>query len=124
MCKSTEITHFPTIHVKRYQPLVLVLNKKNQIVIWMDGDHIVARALSAIHSPKQLQTAYCVLQDPLWCIIVLKNPDAQFITPPFCTDKIRVIIINFETLLMVDVMQFPLGLANIISHWQAPLLAC
>ena len=70
----------------------------------MDGDHIDARALLAIHSPKQLQTADRVLQDPLLCIIVLKNPDAQFIAPPFCTDKICVIIIiSLETFLMVDV---------------------
>ena len=78
-------------------------------------NHITVTISFIRPEPQQKHTPHTVLKYPFWCIIVLKNPDAQFIAPPFCTDKICVIIIiSLETFLMVDVMQSPLGLANTI----------
>jgi hypothetical protein len=57
---------------------------------------------------KQLQKAYSVLQDPFFCIIVLKNPYEQFIILPFWGDFIM------TQVSMINQMQTTLGLANII----------
>ena len=52
-----------------------MLNKENQILIRMNGGHIVVRSKLAALFPKQLWKAHGVLQFPFFRIIVLKDPN-------------------------------------------------
>jgi len=84
------------VHVICYQITPQGL-KKDHITILMNANDEVQNVPSIVS--KDLQGAYSVLQHPL-CIIILKNPDAQF-APVFF------IIKHF----LSHVMQAPLGLA-------------
>ena len=61
---SAESAHFLTIHIIWYQFIVPMLNKENQILIRMNGGHIVVRSKLAALFPKQLWKAHGVLKDP------------------------------------------------------------
>uniref|UniRef100_A0A0A9DGQ2 Uncharacterized protein n=1 Tax=Arundo donax TaxID=35708 RepID=A0A0A9DGQ2_ARUDO len=122
MIERVESTHFLTVHIIRYQ--LTIPSEENQIAVRMNGDYIEVNSSFATLFSKQVQKAQSVLQDQFLHIIILKNPDGQFIASSFCIINILctnisiqsrgdiIIIIIIILFLMIDVMQAPLGLTN------------